>query len=76
MHKIIFVSIILLIGLFSLQMGTRSSLRPYYGTSLPTAAKEVQVQGVHSEDWRKSYEVVQDSSGIYKLRERTDLIAL
>ena len=76
MHKIIFVSIILLIALFSLQLGMRNSLQEYYGSGDTPPVQLQAVRQMDTSDWREDYEVVPDSNGVLYLREREDLIAL
>jgi hypothetical protein len=76
MQKITFVSIILLIGLFSLQMGTKTTVDDYYGK--PEQAELIVQEAVHLDttELLERYEITQDSSGNYTLKEKVNTIPL
>ena len=75
MQKIIFVSIILLIGLFSLQLSMRTSFQNYYGEHSPKVEEVQIVQPVEHIPWDR-YELVVDSTGKYSLVERETILSL
>ena len=74
MQKILFVSIILLIGLFSLQWTLNSKGKSYY-TSQPEPYLEVQPAQWQTTEWPYAdYEVKEDSLGrLYLVKKEVQL---